>query len=133
MKKDIPIPEVKDIYIAIVNEFNDEFKCSDWNAYIINDKETALEMVLIVSKGYDNETQKETSTMRHKLAHLPGKSYAKIELLHDDVLKLTNSFYVTYFENNTLFDKKFDIPKNTVTKSKQKNIPLINKKGILIT
>ena len=53
MKKDIEIPEVNDVYVAVVNEYNKIYKTYDWNAYIINDKDVALEMVLIVSRGYD--------------------------------------------------------------------------------
>ena len=65
MKKDIYIPQVKDVYVAVVQEYNEIYKTNDWNAYIINDTEVVLEMVLIVSKGFTE--QKTTSTMRHKL------------------------------------------------------------------
>ena len=65
MKKDIQIPKVEDVYIAIVNEYNDIYKTQDWNAYIINDKEVDLEMVLIVTRGYSEE--KITSTFRKKI------------------------------------------------------------------
>ena len=52
MKKDIHIPKVEGVYIAVVNEYNDIYKTQDWNAYIINDKDVDLEMVLIVTSGY---------------------------------------------------------------------------------
>ena len=42
MKKDIQIPKVTNIFIAIIKEFNEEFQCEDWNAYIINNKEVAI-------------------------------------------------------------------------------------------
>ena len=48
MKKDIIIPEVKDVFMAIVKEYNEDFKCDDWNAYIINNKEVDLDMFLIL-------------------------------------------------------------------------------------
>ena len=91
MKKDIEIPVVKDVFMAVVKEFNEEFRCDDWNAYIINNKETSIEMVLIVSKGYDEDKLLETAVLRHKLDKLPAKSFAKVELLQNEVLKLTNS------------------------------------------
>lgn len=71
MKKDIIIPKVEDVYIAVVNEYNDIYKSQDWNAYIINDKNVDLEMVLIVTSGY-SET-KTTSVFRKKLDILPKK------------------------------------------------------------
>ena len=79
MKKDIEIPKVEGVYVAVVQEYNPEFNFNDWNAYIINDKNIDLEMVLIVSEGYGN--QKKTSKFRHAITKLPKKSYAKIELV----------------------------------------------------
>ena len=60
MKKDIQIPVVTDVFMAIVKEYNADFKCDDWNAYIINNKSVDLEMVLIVSKGDEEVTQLKT-------------------------------------------------------------------------
>ena len=86
------------------------FQCEDWNAYIINNKEVVIEMVLIVSKGYDEDTLDETSLMRHKIDKLPAKSFAKVELMQEAVLKLSNFFNVTFFEGNKMFDKKWIVP-----------------------
>ena len=132
MKKDIQIPEVTNVFMAVVKEYNNEFQCDDWNAYIINNKEVNLEMVLIVSKGYDEDKLIETSVMRHKIQNLPAKSFAKVELLQGDVLKLANFFNVTFFEGNQMFDKKYLFEKGTITESALRTIPLLNKRGILI-
>ena len=67
MKKDIEIPKVEGVYVAIVHEYNDIYKTNDWNAYIINDKVVDLEMILIVSSGYLKD--KITSTFRKKIGH----------------------------------------------------------------
>ena len=130
MKKDILIPQVEQVYMAVVQEYNDNYKTHDWNAYIINDKEVALEMVLIVSKGYNED--KETSIMRHKLDKLPAKSYAKIELLQEDVLELNNEFKVTFFESNQMFDKTYLFRKNTINTKALQPLPLMKERGILV-
>ena len=130
MKKDIYIPKVENVHVAVVYEYNDIYKSNDWNAYIINDKEVDLEMVLIVTRGY-SET-KETSTMRHKLDRLPAKSFAKIELMQEAVLQLNNEFKVTFFENNTLLDKTYLFRKNTINIKALQTMPLMNKKGVLV-
>ena len=130
MKKDINIPEVNDVYVAVVNEYNDIYKTNDWNAYIINDKEVDLEMILVVSKGYTQD--KETSLMRHKLEKLPKKSYAKIELMQEDVLALNNEFKVTFFEDNKMFDKTYLFRKNTINEKALQPIPLMEVKGVLV-
>ena len=131
MKKDIQIPEVTDVFMAIVKEYNEVFQCEDWNAYLINNKDTAIEMVLIVSKGYDEDQLTETSLLRHKIEKLPAKSFAKVELLYEDVLKLSNFFNVTFFEGNAMFDKKYLFEKGTIKEGALRMIPLLNKKGIL--
>ena len=132
MKKDIQIPEVTDVFMAIVKEYNEVFQCEDWNAYIINNKDTVLEMVLIVSKGYDENQLKETSLLRHKIEKLPAKSFAKVELMQEEVLKLSNFFNVTFFEGNAMFDKKYLFEKGTIKESALRMIPLLNKKGVLV-
>lgn len=129
MKKDIHIPEVKDVYIAVVHDYNENYKVYDWNAYIINDKAVDLEMVIIVTKGYSEA--KKTATFRKKIELLPAKSFAKIELLLDDVLAINNRFDVSFFENNTVFEKSFEFRKNTINENALQNIPLMDVKGVL--
>ena len=132
MKKDIQIPEVTEVFMAIVKEYNDIFQCEDWNAYIINNKDVDLDIVLVVSKGYDEENLTETSLMRHKIEKLPAKSFAKVELMQEEVLKLSNFFNVTFFEENAMFDKKYLFKKGSIKESALRMIPLLNKKGILV-
>lgn len=130
MKKDIQIPEVKDVYIAVVKEYNDIYKTEDWNAYIINNKAVDLEMVIIVTNGYSDK--KITSTFRKKLDVLPKKSYAKIELILEDLFALNNQFKVSFFENNRMFDKTYLFRKNTINKKALQPIPLMKIKGVLV-
>jgi len=129
LKKDIHIPEVKDVYIAVVHDYNENYKVYDWNAYIINDKAVDLEIVIIVTKGYSEA--KKTATFRKKIELLPAKSFAKIELLLDIVLAINNRFDVSFFENNTVFEKSFEFRKNTINEKALQNIPLMNVKGVL--
>lgn len=129
MKKDIEIPQVTGVFVAAVREINEEFRSLDWNAYLINDKNVPLEMVLIVTRGY--EGKESTSTMRHTIKVLPAKSYAKIEFMQDEVLRLSNEFLVTFFEGNQMYEKRFFFPKNTIKETAQKEIAVLNKKGIL--
>lgn len=128
MKKDIEIPVVKDVYVAIIREWNEEFLSKDWNAYIINNRISQIDMVLVSTKGYDSSRR--TSTMRHGIGVLNAKSFAKIELLQDDLLSLNNEFFVSYFADNKLYEKRFLVKKNTVSENLLEQIPIIDKKGI---
>ena len=129
MKKDIQIPEVSGVDIAVVNEYNEIYKTNDWNVYIINKKEIDLEMVVIVSKGFDEKDQ--TSVMRKKLDALPANSFAKIELIQPDLFKLNNQFQVTFFVHNTLFEKTFTFVKNSIKEGNLRMLSSLDKKGIL--
>ncbi len=129
MKKDIKIPESKGIYIAVVREENEEAKVMEWNAYLINDRDIPIEMVLIVSKGFDKELK--TSTMRHTVKELPAKAFAKIEFLQEEVLKLTNEFAVTYFADGKMYDRTFIFSENSIAESKLEELPIIPSLGIL--
>ena len=129
LKKDIEIPEVKDVHVAAVKVLNEEFHAMEWNVYLINNSEEEIDMVLIVSKGHDKK--RETSLMRHKIEKLPARNFAKIEFLQDDVLALNNEFKVSYFKGSKMFDKAFVFPKNTIRESALKEIPVIPEKGIL--
>jgi hypothetical protein len=130
MKKDIQIDPVENVYVAVVLEYNTIYKTNDWVAYLSNEKNVDLEMVLITSKGFDSERQ--TSEMRHKIAVLPALSIARIELLQEEVLELDNSFKVTFFENNKLYEKNFLLKKNTAKEANLRMIPSLQKKGILL-
>lgn len=130
MKKDIHIPKVEGVYIAIVFEYNDIYKTDDWNAYIINDKTVDLDVVLIVTSGYSKK--KMTSIFRKKLDKLPAKSYAKIELMQEDLFALNNEFKVSFFEGNTMYDKTYLFRKNAINTKALQPIPLMKNKGVLV-
>ena len=129
MKKDIQIPEVTDVEMAVVYEFNDVYKTDDWNIYIINKKDIALEQVLIVSQGF-NDT-KTTSLLRKKLDNLPANSFAKVEFIQPELFKLHNRFHVTFFEGKSLQEKTFVFEKDTVKEGALRMIPELKKRGIL--
>ncbi|TXD52796.1 MULTISPECIES: hypothetical protein [unclassified Polaribacter] len=129
MKKDIIIPEVTNIEMAVVYEYNDIYKTNDWNVYIINNKKVAIEMIVVVSQGF-SET-KTTSLLRKKLDNLPATSFAKIEFIQPELFELNNRFQVTFFEGNTLYEKTFLFKANTIKESALRMIDEIKKHGIL--
>lgn len=132
MRKDIEIPVVKDVHMAIVSQFNEEFKVDDWYAYVINKSDLDLETVLVVSKGFNEEQNKETSLMRHKIENLPAGSAAKVELIQEELLeKMDNVFNLTYFAKDRLYDKQFEFKRGTVNFETITEIPEIGLKGLI--
>ena len=129
MKKDIQIPAVTNVEMAMVYEYNNIYKTDDWNVYLINNKSVPLEMLIVVSQGFSKK--KTTSLLRKKLTVLPANSFAKIEYMQPELFKLNNRFQVTFFEKNTLFEKTFLFKENTVKESALRNISEIKKRGVL--
>lgn len=129
VRKDIEIPEVKDVYIAIVREENKEFRTQDWNAYIINNGFSPIETVLIVTRGYDQKDT--TATMRHSISKLPPQGFAKVEFLQDEVLRLHNEFSVSFFAEGKMFHKKYSFRKNSINQEALRELPVMQQKGVL--
>jgi hypothetical protein len=129
VKKDIQIPAVTGVEMAMVYEYNAIYKTDDWNVYLINNKNVPIEMLVIVSQGF-SET-KTTSLLRKQLAILPANSFAKIEYIQPELFKLNNRFQVTFFEGNTLYEKTFLFKENTVKESALQVINEIKKRGVL--
>ncbi len=129
MKKDIQIPEVKDVYIAAVQEPHSEFKILDWNIYLINNQPEPLEMVIVLSKGFIND--KTTAQTRHQIKVLPAKSFAKIEWLQDDLLSINNSYSVSFFKNDTMYHRDFLLKANAINSEAFGSIPVMSLLGVM--
>ncbi len=129
MRKDIEIPQVKDIYVAAVFEYNEDYNTHDWNIYLINDGDSPIETVLIVSQGYDEKDM--TSPMRKTIKLVPARGYAKIEFIEESVFKLDNFFSVTYFLEDKMYDKRYELPRNSIVEDNAVKLPVMDNKGVL--
>jgi len=130
MRKDIEIPKVEKLFLAVTEEYNETFKTNDHYAYLINQREADLETVLVLSHGSDGEQR--TSYMRHKIDRLPARSFARVELMQEEVLELNNSFKVTFFEGNKMFEKDFLLKKGSLKEGNLRHIEILGKRGILL-
>jgi len=136
MRKDINIPVVENIAVAVVEELNDEKTHNVYNVYFINLTEDIVENILVTSKGYgENKStgeQIKTSVLRRNLGVLMPNQFAKIEPIMEDVFGINNEYWVSFFVENKMLDKKFIFLAETIQESNFTTIPIINKKGVLI-
>lgn len=133
MLSDIHRPEVTDIAIAIVKEPMDD-GTEGWNVYLLNLKDEPIEVVLVSSKGY-GELEGEpvrTSVLRHLLDTMPPQSYAKVEPIMEDVFSLSNEYFVSFYINGVIYEKKFIFLPETINEEYYTMIPLLDKKGVMI-
>lgn len=133
MKKDITIPVVKDVYVAALQEWNDDFMENTWYAYLINDSEDKLETVIVVSSAWGtiNGEERKTSMLRHAFMEVPPNTAVRIEMIEESVVELNNGFMVTFFRGNTLYDKNFVFKAGSINKDNESEVPVIFKDGIL--
>ena len=133
MNKDIIVPVVEDVWIAAalkVNEVNEQ----EWMIYVINNKSQDIEGVLVSSRGYgslENDSRK-TATFRHFLDIVKAKSFKKIEPISEEVFGLNNEYWLSFFLDGKLYDKKYIFLAETLKEEHLILLPILDAKGVLI-
>ena len=128
MIKDIPKPQVQNVWLAVVKE-DDE----SWKVYLINRNDYPLHTVMVTSKGYgekEGEAQK-TSVLRHMIPHLDANEYALIEPMDASVFHLNNEYWVSYFVDKQLYDKKYIFVPDSIKDENLVYIKELDQKGVL--
>lgn len=135
MIKDIPNLKVEDIALAAVPSPIEGTDEDEWYIYLINRKNQPIENVLISSKGYgtiDSEKVK-TSVLRHHVKIIPALSFVKVEPILPELFALSNQYWVSFYIGAQIFDKKYVFVAESIQPKNYTEIPLIGKKGILLS
>jgi hypothetical protein len=132
MMKDIEIPEVKNVTLAIAREKSPGDQ-AEWKVYLINKNDHPINNTLVASKGYgekDGEKQ-QTSILRHFLQTVPPNSAALIEPIDPDVFHLNNEYWVSYYIDQQIFDKRFVFVPDSIRDENLTFIKEIEMEGVL--
>jgi len=127
VKKDIDFIPVRDVHVVVA-------KTDDgWKAFIVNRNQKKLENVMITSRGYgETKTEKqETSTLRHMIPYLDSGMYALIEPIDESVFHLNNEYWVSYFIDGQVYDKKFIFLPDSIIEENLSFIEELEMRGIL--
>ena len=133
MKKDLPENIVENVAVAVVlDSATPESK--NWKVYLINMKNEPLETVLVSSKGYGQKAGEDvkTSILRHSIGDIAPRNFALIELIDEEVFGLTNEYWLSYYINSQIYDKKFIFLPESIVETNMIRIPLLNKPGVMI-
>lgn len=109
MKKDIPFLPVEGIQVAIVRTIN-ELNAEEWHVTLINRNEQPITNVFVTSKGYgslETNADQKTSMLRHFFQEVPSGGHIVVEPIMPELFHLTNEYWVSYFIENQVYDKKF--------------------------
>ena len=132
MKKDINLPEVKNVTLAVVREKN-LLNQDEWKVYLINNNNFPIENTLVASRGYgekDGEEQR-TSTLRHFLETVKEKNFAIVESIDPKVFHLNNEYWVSYYIGREIYDKRFVFVPDSICEANLVFIKEIEKEGVL--
>jgi|SRR5690554_1276048 len=135
MKEKLKGPEIEGVSIAAVYEEGID-NAMVYNVYLINETDDFLEHVMITSKGYvvNEKTAEriETNTLRRHVEIIVPDSVEKIEPIMEEVMGLNNEYWVSFWIEDTLYDKKYIFLPESISEENFMKVPLINKKGVLI-
>ena len=136
MKEGLFGPKVENVGVAVVQDFNEE-NIEIFNVYLVNLRDDIMEGIIITSTGYGENANTgervKTSTLRHCLEVMLPNEAAKIEPIMEDVFGLANEYLVSFWVNDVMYDKKYVFLPETISSSKMKKIPVLEKKGVMIT
>jgi hypothetical protein len=132
MKKDIEIPEVNNVTLAVVRE-KTLFDTYDWKVYLINKNSFSIENTLVASTGYGevDGVQQRTSTLRHFLQTVPAKSTALVEPIQENVFHLNNEYWLSYYVGRQIYDKRFVFVPDSIREDNLTFIKELEMEGVL--
>jgi hypothetical protein len=131
MIKDIKIPHVQNVTLAVVREGLKGLE--EWKVYLINNNDFEIENTLVASQGYgesEGERQR-TSTLRHFLQTVPAHSVALVEPIFPNVFHLNNEYWVSYYIGLTIYDKRFVFVPDSICEENLIYIKLLDLQGVL--
>lgn len=134
MKKDIIFPIVEGIHVAIACT-DETAEAPDWAVYLLNTNDFDIDNVMVVSKGYSQKEQQQeqqrTSVLRQYLGTVAAGEYIQIELIDPSVFHLFNEYWVSYYVDGQIYDKKFIFVPESIVNENLVYIPQLKQKGIL--
>lgn len=133
MKAKDLIPKVEGVFLALLEEKGNE----EYAVYLINDRKDIMEGIIVTSVGFGENMPSgealKTATLRHSLEVLLPEEYAKIELIIPEVFGLYNEYWVSFWIDEVLYDKKFLFLPDSIKIEDLAVLPRFNKKGILLS
>lgn len=135
MREELKGPKVENVGVAVVEQF-DENDNKVHYVYLINLRDDIMEGIIVTSKGYGMNVKTgekvQTSMLRHCLEVLLPNEAAKLEPIMEDVFGLANEYWVSFYVDGKMYDKKFIFLPETISEKNMKEIPALGMKGVMI-
>lgn len=135
MREELLGPKVENVAVAVIQELGENNETC-YNVYLLNLRNDIMEGIIITSKGYGENAvtgeKVKTATLRHCLEVLLPNEAAKIEPIVEEVFGISNEYWVSFWVDGTMYDKKFVFLAESINDSNIKTIPLLGAKGVII-
>ncbi len=135
MKEELLGPKVENVGVAVIQSINEENE-KEYTVYLISLRDDIMEGIIVASTGYgENTTTGEkikTSTLRHGIEVLLPNEIAKIEPIMPEVFGLSNEFWVSFWVEDVLYDKRFVFPAESLIEENFKYLDVFKRKGVLL-
>jgi hypothetical protein len=134
MKDELKGPKVENVSVAIVEVLVENEKV--YYAYLLNLREDIMEGIIVSTTGYGENAQTgdkiRTSTLRHCIELLLPNEAAKIEPIMPEVFGLSNEYWVSFWVNDVMYDKRFVFPAESICSENMQIINTLGQKGVII-
>jgi hypothetical protein len=135
MKEELLGPKVENVGVAVIQSINEE-KEKEYTVYLISLRDDIMEGIIVASTGYGENTvtgeKIKTSTLRHGIEVLLPNEIAKIEPIMPDVFGLANEYWVSFWVEDVLYDKRFVFPAESLIEENFKYLEAFKRKGVLL-
>ena len=135
MKAELLGPKVENVGVAVIQSINEDNE-KEYTVYLISLRDDIMEGIIVASTGYgENTTTGEkikTSTLRHGIEVLLPNEIAKIEPIMPDVFGLSNEYWVSFWVEDVLYDKRFVFPAESLIEENFKYLEIFKRKGVLL-
>jgi hypothetical protein len=135
MREELRGPKVENVAVAVAERL-DENNNKVHYVYLINLRDDIMEGIIVTSKGYGMNVETgekvQTSMLRHCLEVLLPNEAAKLEPIMEDVFGLANEYWVSFYVDGKMYDKKFIFLPETISEKNMKDIPVLGMKGVMI-
>ena len=135
MREELLGPKVEGVAVAVVKQIGED-NDTIYNVYLINLREDIIEGIIITSEGFGVNVETgekiKTSSLRHSMELMLPNEAAKIEPIMEEVFGMTNQYWVSFWINDVMYDKKYIFLPETIQEKNMRMIPSIGLEGVII-
>lgn len=135
MKESLKSNPANGVGVAVVIETNEEGHPQHY-VYLINERAETLKGCIVAARGYGRHPNSDeliqTSVLRHFLDEVKPTTVKKIEPIMPELFGLNNEYWVSFWIDDVMYDKKYIFLPETIQEANFVTVPLLEIKGVFI-